>query len=62
MPRIRDGGPPRPVTSIRIDPGLREAVRSIEANLSRAIDAGLRTWLAREQQRQARGTKRLGRR
>jgi hypothetical protein len=48
------------VTSIRIDPDLREAVRRIEANLSRAIDAGLRMWLAREQQRQARGTKRLG--
>jgi hypothetical protein len=44
MPR----GNPRKLTAIRLPPDLLEAVQEYSSNLTKAVEEGLRLWLARE--------------
>ena len=53
MPRVLEGSARKPVVALRIDPDLLAAVKAINPNLGRAVDAALRLWLAREQRRKA---------
>jgi Arc/MetJ-type ribon-helix-helix transcriptional regulator len=52
MPR----GNPRKLTTIRLPPELLDAVQQRTDNLTAAVEAGLRLWLASEKRKAARET------